>query len=73
MARFQRLLRFEDLQGQIQHGELGVDTTGDSEFVGIEVPIYVKDVAPWSDKLQLTGETAKVARVGLTLYIKNPY
>jgi hypothetical protein len=63
MAHFQRLVRFEDYQGQTHHGELDADTPWNAELTEIEVKTYTPDIEPWSDLFQLTGKTAKIAKV----------
>lgn len=65
MAHFQRLVRFEDAQGQIQQGELDADTPWNADLTGVEIKTYTPDTAPWSDQFQLTGKTAKIAMVRL--------
>ena len=65
MARFHRLVRFEDPEGQIQHGELNSDTPWDADLMGIEVKLFTSGTTPWSDEFQLTGKSAKIAKVCL--------
>lgn len=65
MVGFKRLVRFEDPGGRIHQGEVPQDTPWDASLTGVEVKIYPADVKPWSEKLQLTEETAKIANVRL--------
>lgn len=71
MARFQRLVRFEDSQGQIQHGELNPDTPWDVDLTGIEVKLFTSGVMPWSDEFQLTGKSANITNVCLKRYVRS--
>ena len=70
MIPFQRLVRFEDAQGQIHQGELNADTPWDANLTGTEIKTYNSGVAPWSDQFKLTGKTAKIAKVCLWIYLE---
>ncbi len=62
MANFNYLVRFEDENGNVQHGE----TTGEGDesgFVGQTLNIY-KGGAPWDKNFSLSKSKATVRRVG---------
>lgn len=62
MSNFQRLVRFEDTEGNVQYGEL--DTAGNltDQLIGLEVTTY-DGTTPWSEDLKLTENRAKIAKV----------
>jgi hypothetical protein len=62
MSKFQRLVRFEDSQGQVHYGELGSIQVEDSSFTGLEVATF-EGATPWSEEFHLTGRKAKIVKV----------
>lgn len=67
---FQRLIRFKDSGGTIHFGELGEQAINSQDgFVGEEVDIYKRGVAPWDDDFQLSGERAQIKEVLCPLQI----
>ena len=58
-ANFSRLVRFEDNNGKIHHGEAGSDWH--KSLVGQVVPTY--DIAdPFDDKYSLSGHKVEIAK-----------
>lgn len=64
MSNFQRLIRFEDSQGQVHYGELGSGNAEDLNFTGLEVQTYAGST-PWAEDFCLTATTAKISRARL--------
>jgi hypothetical protein len=62
MAKFQRLVRFEDAQGAVHYGEVSANIAWDADLVGAEVETYAGE-APWAEDFALTGTKAKIAKV----------
>jgi hypothetical protein len=62
MSKFERLIRFEDPQGQVHYGDLGSSNVEGSSYVGLEVNTY-KGSAPWSEDFHHTGQRAKIQKV----------
>ena len=60
VAKFSRLIRFEDSSGKIHYGEAGADWKKDLH--GETVPTY--DISsPWTAEYPLTGDKVQVAKV----------
>lgn len=66
MSKFQRLVRFEDPQGQVHYGELGGSDLPISNFTGRKVNVY-EGSTPWSDEFYLTTKKGKIAKVCICL------
>jgi hypothetical protein len=69
MSKFQRLIRFEDPQGQVHYGEIGSSVEEDSRLIGLEVSIY-EGSTPWSEDFRLIEKRAKIAKVRLLTSFK---
>lgn len=62
MSKFQRLIRFEDPQGQVHYGELDGCNVDDSGYEGLEVQTY-NGSSPWSSDFYSTGVKATIRKV----------
>ena len=62
MSKFQRLIRFEDPQGQVHYGELDGCDIDDSGYEGLEVQTY-NGSSPWSSDFHSTGMKATIRKV----------
>lgn len=62
MSKFQRLIRFEDPQGEVHYGELGSRSERHLSYVGEEVNTY-EGTTPWSEDFHPTGMKAKIEKV----------
>jgi hypothetical protein len=63
MVIFDRLVRFEDLQGKIRYGEAR-DEPWDRDLTGRSLRVYDGE-SPWDPCFRLSDETATVAQVWL--------
>jgi len=61
-SAFERLVRFEDAQGNIHYGEVPSSIAWDADLVGEEVETYTGET-PWAVEFKLTGRKAKIAKV----------
>jgi hypothetical protein len=66
MSKFQRLVRFEDLQGTVHYGELGSSNVDESGYPGLELNTY-EGSTPWSEDFHSTGKKAIIAKVSTLL------
>lgn len=62
MCKFQRLIRFEDLQGKVHYGELGSSNVDESSYPGLEVNTF-EGSTPWSEDFHSTGKKAIITKV----------
>ncbi|TVY19602.1 Fumarylacetoacetate hydrolase domain-containing protein 2 [Lachnellula arida] len=61
--KFQRLVRFENPNGKIYYGELGLEHAAtEQDLIGSSVAIY-KGLSPWAEDFKLTSQKEKIAAV----------
>lgn len=66
MSKFQRLIRFQDPQGEVHYGELGSSGGESGGYAGQEVNIY-GGATPWSEDFHPTGKKATIEKVGVVI------